>query len=282
MRIQLLLAVAAIALVLQGCAGRNYGDSLFHLKHAASGKDVMWIPTKTEMAHEMLALAGVGPQDIVIDLGSGDGVIPIEAAKKFGVRARGIEYNPDLVALSQRNAQRANVSHLVSFRQGDIFVENFSEATVLTLYLGEALNNRLRPTLLQMRPGTRIVSNTFRIDAWAPDRELRLTSGENAYLWIVPGRLEGEWDLNGVPGASDARMRIRQGAQFFDGALDLGARRLTAIEDGRLNGSRFQFRFKDSQHRLQTVTGTVDGSTLTATLADDPRATIVGQRRPRP
>lgn len=161
MRIQLLLAVAAIALVLQGCAGRNYGDSLFHLKHAASGKDVMWIPTKTEMAHEMLTLAGVGPQDIVIDLGSGDGVIPIEAAKKFGVRARGIEYNPDLVALSQRNAQRANVSHLVSFRQGDIFVENFSEATVLTLYLGEALNNRLRPTLLQMRPGTRVVSNTF-------------------------------------------------------------------------------------------------------------------------
>jgi precorrin-6B methylase 2 len=279
MRIRILLAVTAMLLALQGCAGRNYGDGLFHLKHAASGKDVMWIPTKVEMAHEMLALAGVGTQDIVIDLGSGDGVIPIEAAKKFGVRAQGIEYNADLVALSQRNAQRANVSHLVSFRKGDIFVENFSEATVLTLYLGEALNNRLRPTLLKMRPGTRIVSNTFRIEAWTPDRELRLTSGENAYLWIVPARLEGEWDLTGIPGVSSARMRIRQGAQFFDGALDLGARRLTEIESGRLNGSRFEFRFKDSQYRLQVVTGTVGGSTLTATLAEDPKAVILGQRR---
>ena len=150
------------------------------------------------------------------DLGSGDGVIPIEAAKKFGVSAVGIEYNPDLVELSKRNARRAGVEDRVSFRRGDIFVEDFSRATVLTLYLGENLNTRLMPKILKMSPGTRVVSNTFRMEAWIPDREIRLSSGEQAYLWIVPVNLDGRWEFSGFSDGDIARISFRQKKQYFD------------------------------------------------------------------
>ncbi|MEY2663187.1 MAG: Release factor glutamine methyltransferase, partial [Pseudomonadota bacterium] len=168
------LAIACCASLsfLYGCATTNYGDNQFRLSMASSGKDVMWVPTKVEMADQMLTLAQVRPGDRVYDLGSGDGVIPIEAAKKYQVRAVGIEYNPDLVKLSQRNADRAKVQNLVTFKQGDIFVEDFSKATVLTLYLGENLNTKLMPTILKMQAGTRVVSNTFRMEGWIPDQEV--------------------------------------------------------------------------------------------------------------
>ena len=146
---------------LTACATKNYGDDKFHLQMATHGKDVMWVPTKVEMAHEMLAVAKVKPGDIVYDLGSGDGVIPIEAAKKYKVRSVGIEYNKDLVELSKRNADRARVKDIVEFRHGDIFVEDFSQATVLTLYLGDNLNFKLMPKILKMKPGTRVVSITL-------------------------------------------------------------------------------------------------------------------------
>lgn len=269
---------------LHGCARQNYGDSLFHLQRAASGKDVMWIPTKVEMIHQMLAMAEITPHDYLIDLGSGDGVIPIEAAKKFGIRSLGIEYNPDLVALSQRNADRTNVRHLVNFRQGDIFVENFSEATVLTLYLGESLNNRLKPALLNMRPGTRIISNTFRIDAWTPDRELKLNSGESAFLWIVPARFEGDWELQGLPGSSQVSMKIRQKTQFFEGIIDTGQRRPAVIEDGRLSGNQFTFSYLDHNNRSRTLTGTISGpesNEFTAQVLDQGGEKIFGRLRSR-
>ena len=171
--------------LLYGCATTNYGDNQFKLSMASSGKDVMWVPTKVEMADQMLSLAQVSKGDLVYDLGSGDGVIPIEAAKKYQVRAVGIEYNPDLVKLSQRNAERAKVESLVTFKQGDIFVEDFSKATVLTLYLGENLNTRLMPTILKMQAGTRVVSNTFRMDGWVADQEVRISNGEIFALCCV-------------------------------------------------------------------------------------------------
>jgi len=212
-RVNVFLAVASV--VLAGCAIKNYGDQQFRLQMASHGKDVMWVPTKIDIAHEMLAAAAVSTRDIVYDLGSGDGVIPIEAARKYGVRAVGIEYNPDLVGLSQRNAARAGVEHLASFKRGDIFVEDFSEASVITLYLGENLNARLMPKLLSMSPGTRIVSNTFRMESWIPDRELRLTSGEQAYLWIVPASIDGNWELSGAPAALSGRLSILQKNNFL-------------------------------------------------------------------
>lgn len=124
--------------------------------------------------------AKITQNDTLYDLGSGDGVIPIEAAKRYGVRSVGIEYNNDLVELAKRNAVRADVASLTTFRRGDIFVEDFSDATVVTLYLGDSLNAKLMPKLLAMRPGTRIVSNTFRMQSWIPDQEIRTSSGEFA------------------------------------------------------------------------------------------------------
>ena len=161
--LQALLLAAALALT--GCAATNYGDEQLKLSMASAGKDILWVPSKIDIVHKMLDAAQVQPGDIVYDLGSGDGIIPIEAAKKYGARAVGIEYNGDLVALAQRNAQRAGLAQArVSFRKGDVFVEDFSEASVVTLYMGEGVNARLMPKLLKMRPGTRVVSNTFRIE----------------------------------------------------------------------------------------------------------------------
>jgi len=251
------LSLSIVFFVLAGCATQNYGDDIFRLQMASHGKDVMWVPTKIERAHEMLSAANVKTGDIVFDLGSGDGVIPIEAAKKFGVSAVGIEYNPDLVELSKRNAKRAGVNDKTSFRRGDIFVEDFSEATVLTLYLGESLNARLMPKILKMQPGTRVVSNTFRMDAWIPDREINLSSGGQAYLWIVPAQIDGQWELKGPPELNLKRLQIRQKKQFFDGVIELGNRQKIFFEDGRLQGSRLKFEFFDRDKKRHSIEATV-------------------------
>jgi precorrin-6B methylase 2 len=274
--------IAAGLLLLQGCASHNYGDDQFRLGMATHGKDVMWVPTKVDAAHQMLTMADVKPADIVIDLGSGDGVIPIEAARKYGVRSVGIEYNPDLVALSQRNAQRAGVQHLVSLRQGDIFVEDFSEATVLTLYLGEALNAKLKPRILAMKPGTRVVSNTFRMEDWIPDQSSRLTSGENAWLWIVPARLEGDWQISGLPDMPLANLRIRQKTQFFDGSIDSTATRRIAFENGRIRGEEFRFEFTDATKRRHMVSGRISGDEFWGAVEGSDGSRVSGKRRAAP
>jgi len=277
-RVNVFLAVASV--VLAGCAIKNYGDQQFRLQMASHGKDVMWVPTKIDIAHEMLAAAAVSTKDIVYDLGSGDGVIPIEAARKYGVRAVGIEYNPDLVGLSQRNAARAGVEHLVSFKQGDIFVEDFSEASVVTLYLGENLNARLMPKLLSMSPGTRIVSNTFRMESWIPDRELRLTSGEQAYLWIVPASIDGNWELSGAPAALSGRLSILQKKQFFDAVLTSKSHTRIFISDGNLNGSTIRFEFVDADNKKYSFSGSVSGDQLSGYLNNDPLLLVSGRRVP--
>jgi len=235
---------------------------------ASHGKDVMWVPTKIEMAHEMLSAANVKAGDIVFDLGSGDGVIPIEAAKKFGVSAVGIEYNPDLVELSKRNAKRAGVNDKTSFRRGDIFVEDFSEATVLTLYLGESLNARLMPKILKMQPGTRVVSNTFRMDAWIPDREIKLSTGGQAYLWIVPAQIDGQWELKVPPELNLRRLQIRQKKQFFDGVIELTNREKIYFEDGRIQGEKIQFEYIDRNKRSLLVEASISGERLTGAITD--------------
>jgi SAM-dependent methyltransferase len=259
------LLLLAATLVLGGCASTNYGDEQYRLRMAIAGKDIIWVPSKLDMVHKMLDAAQVTRQDIVYDLGSGDGIIPIEAARKYGVRAVGIEYNPDLVALSQRNAKRAQLEALVTFKRGDIFVEDFSEATVVTLYLGEALNAKLMPRLLAMRPGTRVVSNIFRIESWTPDQVIRSDSGEQAFLWTVPARIEGRWSFAGAPDLPNLSMQVRQKKQFFDAQIFAGGTRIALIEDSKINGSRISLDFARGSVRYQ-LQGEVQGQRFTGLL----------------
>lgn len=259
------LLLLAATLVLGGCASTNYGDEQYRLRMAIAGKDIIWVPSKLDMVHKMLDAAQVTRQDIVYDLGSGDGIIPIEAARKYGVRAVGIEYNPDLVALSQRNAKRAQLEALVTFKRGDIFVEDFSEATVVTLYLGEALNAKLMPRLLAMRPGTRVVSNIFRIESWTPDQVIRSDSGEQAFLWTVPARIEGRWSFAGAPELPNLSMQVRQKKQFFDAQIFAGGTRIALIEDSKINGSRLSLDFARGSARYQ-LQGEVQGQRFTGLL----------------
>jgi precorrin-6B methylase 2 len=274
---RLTIACCVVLPLFYGCATTNYGDNQFNLSMASSGKDVMWVPTKAEMADQMLTLAQVRPGDRVYDLGSGDGVIPIEAAKKYQVRAVGIEYNPDLVKLSQRNAERAKVENLVTFKQGDIFVEDFSQATVLTLYLGENLNTKLMPTILKMQAGTRVVSNTFRMEGWVADQEVRISNGEMAYLWIVPANIDGNWQWNGPAGMGDLRLVIRQKKQFFDGTLYQGSKRVAHFEDGRIRGPDLEFAFV-YQKTNYVFKGRVNGSSMTGSLNNNPTLAVSGKR----
>ena len=280
----LTLITVSISL-LTGCALHNYGDDQFQLRMAAHGKDIMWVPTRVDTATQMLALAQVKSGDIVYDLGSGDGVIPIQAAKRYSVRAVGIEYNPDLVALSKRNAIRENVQNLVTFKQGDIFVEDFSSATVLTLFLGENLNLKLMPTILKMKPGTRVVSNTFRMESWIPDQEVSVRSSETTigtlnetiYLWIVPANIDGTWEFTGFPGLDKTAIRFIQKKQFFDGTINSSGKRSIAFEDGRIRGEGIRFDF-ESNGKKYSFNGQVNGSQIRGTLNGDPKLVVVGKR----
>ena len=270
----------ATVLVLSGCAATNYGDDKLRLGMATVGKDIMWVPSKIDIVHKMLDAAQVQANDIVYDLGSGDGIIPIEAAKKYGARAVGIEYNANLVALAQRNAQRAGLpQEQVSFKRGDVFVEDFSEATVVTLYMGEGVNARLMPKLLKMRPGTRVVSNTFRIESWIPDQELKSASGDVAFLWIVPAPVEGRWDFSGIPDAKEVTLKISQKKQFFNADIEFDGKRVARIDDGAIAGTQMSLEFTHANKRY-SLRGQVQGSRFSGRLNNDPRLPVSGVLRP--
>jgi precorrin-6B methylase 2 len=179
------------------------------------GKDVIWVPTPEELVQAMLDLAKVTPQDVVMDLGSGDGRIVIAAAKR-GVRATGIEYNPDMVELSRRNAEKAGVSAKATFLNADIFATDFSQATVITMYLLPALNLKLRPTILDLKPGTRIVAHAFNMGEWQCDQSVE-KEGRTAYLWIVPAKVAGMWTWPSNNG--NAELTLTQVFQTIEGSL---------------------------------------------------------------
>jgi SAM-dependent methyltransferase len=232
---------------LQGLAGcATFGDDAYRPSVGQHGKDVMWVPTLDYAVLTMLERAKVTADDLVIDLGSGDGRIPIEASRRYGARAVGIEYNAELTALAKREATRAGVTDRVRMIHGDIFKEDFSAATVLTLYLGRELNLKLKPTILTMAPGTRVVSNTFDMGLWEPDDVVRNPQYNNIYYWTVPARVDGEWRVSGVPGFGDATLRLRQRFQKVEGEL-VGDRsdRPTRVE-GRLDGRRMALSLRDA------------------------------------
>lgn len=224
-----------------------------------SGKDVVWIATQDALVVKMLNAAQVSDKDLVYDLGAGDGIIPITAAKKFGARAIGIEYNPRLVKLAQDNALRSGVADKVKIIQGDIFVEDFSQASVVTLYLLEELNARLRPLILKMRPGTRVVSNTFSMGDWEPDQVID-SNGQTAYLWKVPAQVSGDWIVHGLDsvGNSNAtQIHIDQRHQRLSGTMTSNGKK-QALLGTRIEGNVLYFSFLNAQDELKHVKATVD------------------------
>ena len=185
-----------------------------------AGKDVIWVPTHDKLVNAMLSAAGTGSDDFVIDLGAGDGKIPIAAAKEFGAKALGIEYDPKMVELAQCYVRAEQLGQKVEIRQADIFEEDFSKATVLTMYLLPELNKKLRPSLLELRPGSRIISNRFKMGRWQPDELISVEGVANeAYLWIVPAPIAGVWRFEQKSGTASFRARLQQDFQIVRGNL---------------------------------------------------------------
>jgi SAM-dependent methyltransferase len=224
------------------------------------GKDVMWLPTSDDLVFKMLDAAKVGPQDELVDLGAGDGKIPIAAARLFGARAWGIEYNKDLAALAQRNAQRAGVADRVRIEHGDIFKEDFSKATVVTMYLLEELNEQLRPTILAMKPGTRVLSNTFSMGDWEPDQVIRVSNG-TGYFWTVPAQVGGVWSLSGLDEKGNATLKLDQSFQRVGGSLTLEGKTQNLL-GARMDGSELHFSFVNAEGLLKAVKVSVNGHEL--------------------
>ncbi len=224
------------------------------------GKDVMWLPTSDDLVLKMLDAAKVGPQDDLVDLGAGDGKIPIAAARQFGARAWGIEYNKDLAALAQRNAQRAGVAERVRIVHGDIFKEDFSKATVVTMYLLEELNAQLRPTILAMKPGTRVLSNTFSMGDWEPDQVIRVTNG-TGYFWTVPANVAGLWTLSGLDEKGNATLKLDQNFQRVGGTLTLQGKTQNLL-GARMEGSALHFSFINADGLLKAVKVLVNDQVL--------------------
>ena len=229
-------------------------------KRGQMGKDVMWLPTSDDLVFKMLDAAQVGPQDELVDLGAGDGKIPIAAARQFGARAWGIEYNKDLAALAQRNAQRAGVAERVRIVHGDIFKEDFSKATVVTMYLLEELNAQLRPTILAMKPGTRVLSNTFSMGDWEPDQVIRVTNG-TGYFWTVPANVAGLWTLSGLDENGNATLKLEQSFQRLGGSLTLQGKTQNLL-GARIEGAALHFSFINADGLLKAVKVIVNGQVL--------------------
>ena len=233
-------------------------DSSYKPSPGQAGKDVIWLPTGTELVSLMLKTANVGPQDLVYDLGAGDGKIAIAAAKEFGAKAVGIEYNKDMAAYAQRNANQSGVGHLVKIINGDIFVEDFSKATVVTLYLLPDLNIKLRPTILKMKPGTRVVSHAFTMGDWEADKEIGTDA--NAYYWVVPANVAGEWSLDGLE-LKNTTLTLAQRYQRIGGNIKIGDKS-QPILNSHLEGKYLRFSYIDLNDNLITVRGEINGSTF--------------------
>jgi hypothetical protein len=234
-----------------------------------AGKDVIWVPTPDDVVERMLTMAQVTPNDFVWDLGAGDGKIAIMAAKKFGARAVGVEYNPDMVKHANENAQKAGVAGTgqgkATIRHGDIFATDFSQATVITLYLLPALNMKLRPQLLSMRPGTRVVSHSFSMEDWEAD-EISTLDGRRAYFWVVPATVMGTWSLEVNGQRND--MVFEQTFQKVSGTLALGPLH-AGLRDVKLRGTQISFAYVDQGRLRRDFTGRVSGGRMEGTFRDE-------------
>jgi len=253
-RVAALTAVLSCVVSSVALAQAAPGTKPFEPSVGQPGKDVVWVPTPQALVEKMLDLAQVTPQDYLIDLGSGDGRTVITAAKR-GLKAQGVEYNPDMVDLSKRNATAAGVADKATFVKADLFETDFSKAQVVTMFLLPSINLRLRPTILNMKPGTRIVSNSFTMDTWQADETATVggdcTSWCTAYLWIVPAKAAGTWQL----GAST--LTLTQEFQVLGGTMGT-----TPITSGKLKGEDITFAANGV-----TYTGKVNGTSMKGTTS---------------
>jgi SAM-dependent methyltransferase len=228
----------------------------FEPKVGQRGKDVVWVPTNQNLVDKMLDMAKVTADDYVIDLGSGDGRTVITAAKR-GATAKGIEYNPDMVALAKKNAEKEGVGAKATFEKADIFESDFSKATVITMFLLPSLNVKLRPKILDMKPGTRIVSNSFDMGDWRADQTVSLNGGEvctshcTAYFWIVPAKVEGSWKT------PQGELTLQQTYQDIKGTLKNG-NVIAPVTEGKLTGNQIAFTAGGTRY-----TGTVTDKAIT-------------------
>jgi SAM-dependent methyltransferase len=255
------LLVTALA-VLSAAAS---AQSVFKPEVGQRGKDVIWVPTPDGLVERMLRIANVGPADYVIDLGSGDGRIVIAAAKDFGARAKGIEFNPDMVALAQQNAAAAGVSDHAEFARGDLYQADLSPATVITMYLLPSINLKLRPKVLELKPGTRIVSHDFDMGDWKPD-ETTSADGGTAYLWIVPAKVDGPWQVEyeGSVAREKVEVIFKQQFQMLEGRA-LRGQRMSPVS-GAIHGEGIQFNLSDGDAGERVFVGRVHGASMEGTI----------------
>ncbi len=273
-----LAAVLAAGAVSADAKDRRECDRDYKPQVGQSGKDVVWVPTPDEIVQRMLRMAKVTPQDTVYDLGAGDGKIAI-AAGKMGATAVGIEYNPDMAKLAQCYVQAENLTGKTRIIQGDVFKEDFSKASVVTMYLLPELNLRLRPTILNMKPGTRVTSHQFTMGDWDPD-ETAEVDYRTAYLWIVPAKVEGAWTLREQgPGNAQYTVNLSQKYQKITG--DIGGTAKQPLVGATVRGEEIRFAFNDDKGVTRTLTGTVRGNELTGTLksANGAETKVTGSRK---
>ena len=220
-------------------------------------KDSVWVPTPERMIRRLMQLADVSAADVVVDLGSGDGRMPIYAAKHFGARAVGVELEENLVALSIREAKAQGVSHLTHFVRQDLFEADLSEATVVALYISPGVMTRLKPRLLALRPGTRVVSHQFRLDGWEPDESVRVED-RDGYLWVVPADVRGAWS---IPAAQGLRIEFEQDHQKLRARGQRGGKAVIVI-GLRLRGTELRFTAFDADGAARNFTGRVQGNRM--------------------
>lgn len=247
-------------------------ESNYTPKSGQPGKDIVWVPNPPAMVEKLLDMARVTPDDYVVDLGSGDGRNIIAAAKR-GARAHGIEYNPDLVAYSQRLAAKAGVRDRATFERGDVFQTDFSKATVVVLFLSPEMNIKLRPRLLDLKPGARIVANTFAIGDWNADETSTVTNSCEhfciARLWYVPAKVAGIWKL------PQGELTLKQTYQTFSGALRADQRALAVT--GRLRGDRAAFAAGGTQFTATVKGDLMEGFARTGGVDSQFRATRIAR-----
>jgi SAM-dependent methyltransferase len=268
---------------LLGCGTLVAQDATYEPKRGQAGKDVVWIPTPPELVTRMLEMAQVTKDDYVVDLGAGDGRIVIAAAREFGARGLGLEYDEKMVGFAQRNAEAAGVSDRVTFRQADIFKTDFRDADVVTMYLLPDLNLRLRSTLMAMKPGTRIVSHQFSMANWKPD-ETSWVQGRPAYLWIVPANAGGTWqarfDRKGGPAAVE--LTLEQQFQELKGHAQLDSIR-TSLRNPTLRGPEIGFGFTDADGVQRQVHARIEGNRMQGRITGpDGGTTFAAERKGDP
>lgn len=249
-----------------------HAGEVYQPKSGQPGKDVVWVGNPEAMVQKMLDVAGVTAQDYVVDLGSGDGRNVIAAAKR-GARAHGIEYNGDLVEYSKAQAAKERVSDRATFERGDVFVADFSKATVVVLFLLPEMNMRLRPKLLALKPGARIVANTFAIGDWNPDQSFTPNESCEKFcdgrLWIVPAKVAGTWKL------PEGDLVIRQTYQSFSGTLTSGG--ASAPIAGRLRGAEIAFSASGTQYTAKVDGAVMEGYARKSGVDSKFRGTLVSR-----